>query len=718
MFGRPLTVDVGGSGCEMTRRRRRPGTAESIMSAASSFGSARHGNAGHGSAGASAKRSQRLQRMASQMALQADLEKKWQLEHQHRPITPATLERLSEQVSRAMEDEFPELQRSSEMDLEPSGVPKGVVEPLEVESPTRDPAPSPLRNAAAPATSATGTTHPMGRSRHDAGPFRPNGSSALRDQPLGGPLSRHHMPAMSPTRSLAPLEQRSVRSNSSLGSRRSSRRSGSRGSVRSRGSIHSAVFSGSSNSRSRSSRSPMTAEETLALDAGMRRKMEQAGVTPNAVKRQLQFNRRSGRPISRDGRCMDEDLGNAMRMLGVPVTRRELRSFTERFRGTRDQELESHMIMDHLWSEPILRAASRIAVQPNLWVGNIPDYAARADTLRAVFRKFGNVATLSLKSEPFDKSWCTVTFADDTPDAAAKALQQGAEVMDAEGNQVSLVLKPQTQAPEAAQQRSSGSDSPSAQDMPKKVLGGNDDFDRFQNLLQVTDLENALRKALVDARELNTSASPFMLVVLEKFEKADKQRVGRVPAAHLDTVFSSFGMGLHENAYYLLASKYNHHGDSKYVDYHRLMGALCPPELKMEDKTVTSDTQAFVAGKTEAVVEAAVTGSFFDVAEKIKEEVKGNRSYLKSCFERLDRNSTGELSVPDVQKALQLLRVGLSQNAIRWHFGPYIIPNTDPVRLDYRRCMEEMFAPDEEFYDNMVPLHEVKHVVNTLRHTV
>jgi Ca2+-binding EF-hand superfamily protein len=415
---------------------------------------------------------------------------------------------------------------------------------------------------------------------------------------------------------------------------------------------------------------------------------------------------------------MDEDLGNAMRMLGVPVTRRELRSFSERFRGTRDQELESHMIMDHLWSEPILRAASRIAVQPNLWVGNIPDHAARADTLRAVFRKFGNVATLSLNREPFDKSWCTVTFADDTPDAAAKALRQGAEVMDAESNLVSLVLKPQVQAPETAQHPSCSPDSPSAQDRPKKVLGGNDDFERFQNLLQVTDLEDALRKALIDARELSTSASPFMLVVLEKFEKADKLRVGRVPAAHLDTVFSSFGIGLHENAYYLLASKYNFNGDSKYVDYHRLMGALCPPELKMEDKTATSDTKAFVAGKTEAVVEAEVTGSFFDVAEKIKEEVRGNRSYLKSCFERLDRNNTGELSIAEVQKALQLLRVGLSQSAIRWHFGPYIVPNSDPVRLDYRRCMEEMFAPDEEFYDNMVPLHEVKHVVNTLRHTV
>ena len=35
----------------------------------------------------------------------------------------------------------------------------------------------------------------------------------------------------------------------------------------------------------------MTAEETLALDASMRRKMEQAGVTPTDVKRQLQFKR-------------------------------------------------------------------------------------------------------------------------------------------------------------------------------------------------------------------------------------------------------------------------------------------------------------------------------------------------------------------------------------------------------------------------------------------
>ena len=47
-----------------------------------------------------------------------------------------------------------------------------------------------------------------------------------------------------------------------------------------------------------------------------------------------------------------------------------------------------------------------------------------------------------------------------------------------------------------------------------------------------------------------------------------------------------------------------------------------------------------------------VTGSFFDVAEKIKEEVKGNRSQLTKCFERLDRNNTGTLSIIDVQKSM------------------------------------------------------------------
>jgi Ca2+-binding EF-hand superfamily protein len=692
MFGAPLH-DARASTPMFVQSRspllaQRPGTADSILSTSS--------------AGGATKRA-RLQRLKTKMAMQADLERQWQLNNQHRPITPATLDRLSEQVSQLMDGEFPELRKEPSVDGEGAAAP---VEPLELVSPTRKPAPSPTTDARVSGLRASSSA------AYDAGPFRPNGASSLRDQPLGGGASRHRMPPSSPHRSLAPLDRRSMRSNSSAGSRRSSRRSAGGSS---RGSVRSAVFSGCSNN-TRSSLTPMTAEETLALDASMRRKMEQAGVTPTDVKRQLQFKRREGRPISRDGRCMIEDLGNTLRMLSVSVTKRELRSFTRRFRGTRDEEIEAHMVLDHLWSAPVRKAASRISIQPNLWVGGIPDASARGDTLRAAFRKFGTVATLSLQSEPFGKSWCTVTYADDTPDAAAKALQHGVTVADGEGNSISLDLKPQTLAADVDMQPSSTS--PKASDRPKKVIGGNDDFERFQNLLQVTDLEDTLRKALVDASENHTAATPFMLVVLDKFEKADSQKIGRVPAAHLDTVFTAFGMGLHENAYYLLASKYNYGGDSKYVDYHRLMGALCPPELSMEDKNETSETEAFVAGKSEGAVASAVTGSFFDIAEKIKEEVKGNRSQLTSCFERLDPSKSGVLSAADIQKSLQLLRVGLSESAIRWHFGSYLVPNTDPVMIDYRRVMSEVFAPDEEFFDDLVPLHEVKHVVNTLRHTV
>ena len=74
----------------------------------------------------------------------------------------------------------------------------------------------------------------------------------------------------------------------------------------------------------------------------------------------------------------------------------------------------------------------------------------------------------------------------------------------------------------------------------------------------------------------------------------------------------------------------------------RLMEALCPPQLSMEDKSDASGTQKFVAADAEL---ENVTGSFFDVAEKIKEEVKGNRLQLVSCFERLDPEETGTLTV-------------------------------------------------------------------------
>ena len=148
----------------------RPGTADSVLSAASSRGGG-------------AKRT-RLQRLQTKMALQVDLEKKWQLENQHRPVTPATLDRLSQQVSRVMDDEFPELHRESE----PGGAPP-IVEPLEMESPTRDPAPSPTRASCAPTKSTRNSSE-----RYDAGPFRPNGSSALRDQ--HEPVEASRSPAM------------------------------------------------------------------------------------------------------------------------------------------------------------------------------------------------------------------------------------------------------------------------------------------------------------------------------------------------------------------------------------------------------------------------------------------------------------------------------------------------------------------------------------------
>ena len=346
---------------------RRPGTADSYMS-----GSQRGGGSGAG-------KRMRLQTLKTKMDMQQSLEKQWQLDNgAGRPITPQVLNRLSEQVSMLMDDEFPELAQLQDGELPTNTTAAGaevlVVEPL---SPLRDPAPSPVHRA----SNGTSAMHSSGR--YDAGPFRPNGSSALRDQPLGG--STRHSPSRLSSSSLAPLDRRSSGSDrGSQGSRRSSRRSGggrpgSRGgSVRSSAS---AVFSGCSNN-TRGSLTPMTAQETLALDAGMRRKMEQAGATPSEVKRQLQFKRRQGRPISREGRCMYEDLGNTLRMLGVAVTKRELKSFTKRFRGSRDDEVEANMILDNLWSESVMRAASQISIQPSVWVGGIPDCAARGDLLR------------------------------------------------------------------------------------------------------------------------------------------------------------------------------------------------------------------------------------------------------------------------------------------------------------------------------------------------
>ena len=163
MFGAPLRDARASLPFETRAGAPRPGTADSVMSAVSSRG------------GGAGKRT-RLQRLQTKLTLQADLEKKWQLENQHRPITPATLDRLSHQVSRVMDEEFPELASTS------AGGVARVVEPLEMESPTRDPALSASRR---PATSVSPTrpgAHTLDGTKYDAGPFRPNGKSSRRDQ--------------------------------------------------------------------------------------------------------------------------------------------------------------------------------------------------------------------------------------------------------------------------------------------------------------------------------------------------------------------------------------------------------------------------------------------------------------------------------------------------------------------------------------------------------
>ena len=81
-------------------------------------------------------------------------------------------------------------------------------------------------------------------------------------------------------------------------------------------------FSGSS-VRSNSSLRPVSMEEILALDAGVRSKMEQAGVTGEDVKRQLVFKARRGRPIV-NGRCHSEDFANTLHQLGVNISKKEL----------------------------------------------------------------------------------------------------------------------------------------------------------------------------------------------------------------------------------------------------------------------------------------------------------------------------------------------------------------------------------------------------------
>ena len=600
--------------------------------------------------------------------MQELLEKQWQVDNQ-RPLTPEVQSRLGSQVAQLVNDNVPaeELAQGASTTSPPL-------------TPTQDPP------SMAPARSS------LSSERYDAGPMLAGGPNRARRRARSGTLS----PIRSSSRSsVSSMLSRSSRH--SFGTERDSNGS----------------FSGSS-VRSNSSLRPMSMEEILALDAGVRSKMEQAGVTGEDVKRQLVFKARRGRPIV-NGRCHSEDFANTLHQLGVNISKKELRSLRKRFTGPGRHEIESFAVLDHIWSDTVMLEAARLAVQPTLFVSNIADACARVPLLRAAFARHGEVAQINIFSQPFNKSCCTVTYSDQSPMAASKALMEGVTVKDSDGVEMTLNIQLQSQAAELGLVPSDNSD---AATKPRMEIGGNEDYDRSQALLQVTDIEDTLRKSLVEAQATwrhEGSATPFMLRLLDMFEKADQRRHGRVPAEHLNTVFSAFGTGLHENAYTLLAAKYNYEGDTKLVDYHRLMGALCPPQLSMEDKSDVSDTQKFVAGDAEL---ENVTGSFFDVAEKIKEEVKGNRLQLVSCFERLDPEETGTLTVPQLQSALRLLRVGLSEAAIGWHFAECVVPDSAPKRVDYRRVMAEMFEPDEEFYDGKIAGHELDHVVNKIRHTV
>lgn len=91
-----------------------------------------------------------------------------------------------------------------------------------------------------------------------------------------------------------------------------------------------------------------------------------------------------------------------------------------------------------------------------------------------------------------------------------------------------------------------------------------------------------------------------------------------------------------------------------------------------------------------------VTGSFFDVSEKLKEEVKGNRRTLRQCLGMLDVTGTGMLSCADFSKALGLLKVKLSVRSIEQHLSHFVTPDG---LVDCKRLMAELFPASEELRD-------------------
>ena len=214
-------------------------------------------------------------------------------------------------------------------------------------------------------------------------------------------------------------------------------------------------------------------------------------------------------------------------------------------------------------------------------------------------------------------------------------------------------------------------------------------------------VEDVLRNQLLKAATESESAIPPAMAMLQAFHAADKDNKGAVRTTAVHGIFRQFGFDVTGDVAQMLGTRYCHKQNPKLINYHRLITTVIPPELTMDDRNLDKSAR-FFGGESEkgpAVARGGpdVTGSFFDISEKLKEEVKGNRRTLIQCFAMVDSEGTGKLRLSDFRRALSMLRVDLSERSVQKQLGAFVSGGY----VDVHRVMAELFPPDEDLRDDL-----------------
>ena len=228
-------------------------------------------------------------------------------------------------------------------------------------------------------------------------------------------------------------------------------------------------------------------------------------------------------------------------------------------------------------------------------------------------------------------------------------------------------------------------------------------------------LEEALVAKMCEIQGEREDNTPPALVLNKAFLAADRDRTGVIPVTSLDAIFRQISIGIDPSVAKMFGQRFNFRQNQKLVDYQRVISSVFPAELTMEDRQLSSSAKFYdgMSGETNAPhakMGPEVTGSFFDVAEKLKEEVKGNRKNLRACF-AIFSGKSDQLTIAQFCQALALLKVDLSERAVRKQLGHFIKNGL----IHYKEIMADLFPADEDLRDDIESKEEIDRLETNFR---